>query len=166
MPKLPIKSPMMGFEKSKAWTTNYNNERVTCVIGDKTCCFRSKLEHNWARWLQFQKSQGMINNWAFEQTRFEFRDELTGPKVFLVDFDILNNDGTFEYHECKGWLQGRDVSKFRRVAKYRPEVKISLVMIGKRKRDANRLRIISKYAHRIIYAPDVLGKMKGILNLI
>ena len=142
---------------------DYHNEPTTAVIDGKTYKFRSKLEYNWAMYLQFQKESDLILDWRYEQTKFLFPDETIGAKQFLVDFDILNKDWTLEYHETKGWLQGKDVTKFKRVAKYRPEVKIVLIMSGKAKKDANRLRQIAKYAERIIYAPDIFRQIKGLV---
>ncbi len=145
---------------------DYHNQSTEAMIGGKEYSFRSKLERNWAAYLQFLKESHEIYDWRYEQTTFLFPDEMRSAKQFLVDFDILNNDWTLEYHETKGWLQGRDVTKFQRVAKYRPEVKITLVMSGKAKKDANRLRQIKKYAERIIFAPDIFRQIKGVVNLI
>ncbi len=156
----------LGFEKSKRLVINYNNTRVTATIGGKLCKFRSKLEHNYALYLQFLKEQGEIKDWNFEQMNFIFKDEIKGAKSFLVDFDVLNNDGTFEHHETKGWLKGVDVTKFRRVAKYWPEAKLTLIMSGKKSKDQNRLRMMAKYSERIIFAPDLFGPLKGFLNFI
>ncbi len=147
-------------------TINYNNQWTDAVIGGKTYKFRSKLECRWAQYLQFLKESDVILDWRYEQTTFFFPNETIGAKKFLVDFDILNKDWTLEYHETKGWLQGKDVTKFKRVAKYRPEVKIVLIMSGKAKKDANRLRQIDKYADRIIFAPEIFRQIKGVVNLI
>lgn len=145
---------------------DYNNQPTPDTIGGKTYNFRSKLERNWPAYLQFLKESREICDWRFEQTTFYFPDETRGAKMFLVDFDILNNDRTLEYHETKGWLQGRDVTKFKRVAQYRPEVKLTLIMCNKRKKDANRLRQIDKYSERIIFAPEIFRQIKGVVNLI
>ena len=145
---------------------DYHNQPQDAMVGGKHYKFRSKLECNWAKYLQFLKESDEIADWRYEQTTFLFPDETRGAKQFLVDFDILNNDWTLEYHETKGWLQGKDVMKFKRVAKYRPEVKIMLIMSGKAKKDANRLRQIGKYAERIIFAPEIFRQIKGIVNLI
>ena len=145
---------------------DYHNEPTEETIGGICYKFRSKLERNWAAYLQFLKESGEILDWRYEQTTFYFRDETIGAKKFLVDFDILNKDWTLEYHETKGWLKGIDVTKFQRVAKYRPEVKIILVMSGKAKKDANRLRQIGKYAERIIFAPEIFRQVKGVVNII
>lgn len=144
--------PRMGFETNKALIIDHHNQRVEEVVGGKPCKFRSKGECRLAHYLELLKLNGHIRDWAYEQTTFTFKDELRGAKVWLVDFDVLNNDGSFEYYEYKGWLKGSDVTKFRRLAKYRPECRVTLVMSGKAGRDANRLRIIAKYAHRITYA--------------
>ncbi len=145
---------------------DFHNQPTQAMIGGNLYKFRSKLECNWAMYLQFLKESGEIYDWRYEQTTFLFPDEMKGAKQFLVDFDILNNDWTLEYHETKGFLQGIDVTKFKRVAKYRPEVKIVLVMSGKAKKDANRLRQIDKYAERIIFAPEIFRQIKGVVNLI
>ena len=145
---------------------DYRNQPAEETIGGQHYTFRSKLERNWAAYLQFLKESDVILDWRFEQTTFLFPDETKGAKQFLVDFDILNKDWTLEYHETKGWLQGKDVTKFKHVAKYRPEVKITLIMSGKAKKDANRLRQISKFADRITYAPDIFRQIKGFVNLI
>lgn len=148
----------MGFEKKKPLVIDYNNKPSTETVGGKTCNFRSDGERKLAIYFQHLKEQKYIRDWAFEQTRFTFPDETRGAKQFLVDFDILNMDHTFEYWEYKGWLRGSDVTKFRRVAKYRPEAKLVLVMSGKAKKDANRLRQISKYAHRIVYWNELVPR--------
>ena len=145
---------------------DFHNQPTQAMIGGNKYKFRSKLECNWAMYLQFLKESDVILDWRYEQTTFLFPDEMRGAKQFLVDFDILNKDWTLEYHETKGWLQGKDVTKFKLVAKYRPEVKITLVMSGKAKKDANRLRQIGKYAERILYAPDIFRQIKGVVNLI
>jgi hypothetical protein len=164
--RIPLKmAQRMGFEPDKRLVIDYGNTRITETVGGKLCHFRSLLECNWAYYLQWLKEHDQIKDWAFEQTTFVFRDETRGAKQFLVDFDVLNNDGTFEYHETKGWLRGTDVTKFQRLAKYRPEVKITLVMSGKAKKDANRIRQIEKYTFRTaIYAPDIFKQLKGIIQ--
>ncbi|KKM75827.1 hypothetical protein LCGC14_1386370 [marine sediment metagenome] len=156
----------MGFETQKRLIIDHHNVPTEDTIGGKHYKFRSKLERNWAAYLQFLKESDEIYDWRFEQTRFTFPDEIRGVKEFLVDFDILHNDWTLEYYETKGWLQGRDVTKFKRVVKYRPEIKIVLVMATKQKKDASRIRQISKYAERVIYAPDIFRQVKGVVNLI
>jgi len=161
------KKVMMGFEPIRI-NRKMGNVPTKATIGGKFCCFRSKLEHNFALYLQFLKEQGEIKDWLFEKTMFVFKDEIKGAKQFLVDFDVLNNDGSFEYFETKGWLQGSDVTKFRRLQKYRPEVKITLVMLAKSNKQGiqNRLRQMDKYTERIMYWTDIAKQLKGFLRFI
>lgn len=161
---LKITKQMMGFETNKKLVIDHNNTRITETVGGKECHFRSLLECNFAYYLEFLKEHKQIRDWAFEQTTFTFKDEVKGAKQFLVDFDVLNNDGTFEYYETKGWLKGSDVTKFKRVNQYRPEAKITLVMSGRNKKDAGRIRMIEKYASRVIYAPDLFKTVRGVIK--
>jgi hypothetical protein len=146
---------MMGFETDKQLVIDHHNQRVTETIGGKTHNFRSKGESRMARYLELLKTSGLIQDWLYEKTTFIFQEEIRGAKMWLVDFDVLNLDGSFEYYEYKGWLKSIDVTKFRRLAQYRPECKVTLVMSGKAKKDANRLRQVAKYAHRITYASEL-----------
>ena len=150
----------MGFEKNRRLVRVFNNQRSTETIGGKTCHFRSKGEVRMARYFEILKTAGHIKDWAYEQTTFTFPDEIKGVKIWLVDFDVINPDGSFEYFEYKGHPEGKDVTKFRRLAQYRPDAKVTLVMSGRNKKHANRLRIISKYAYRITYAAELF---KGIV---
>ncbi len=159
---------MMGFEKSKTLHQNYNNQRVDAVIGGRSCRFRSKGEHNLAVYLQFLKEQEQIHEWEFETPvcQFYFKYEVRGVKEWLIDFAVTMPGGEFVFWEYKGWLQGRDVTKFRRFAEYNSDLKVILVMSGKAKKDANRLRMVRKYAYRIMYATDLFKPVRGILGFI
>jgi hypothetical protein len=150
---------MMGFETDKRLVIDHHNQRVTEVVGGKLCKFRSKGESRLAHYFELLKAGGLIKDWLYEKTTFIFREEIRGAKVWLVDFDVLNLDGSFEYYEYKGWLKSIDVTKFRRLAQYRPECRVTLVMSGKAGRDANRLRQVAKYAHRITFANELFRGM-------
>ena len=120
------KSPKMGFEKNRRFTKEYKNIRVEARIDDKDCKFRSKLEHAFAKHLDLRKQGGLIRDFAFEQTTFRF------PGFsWLIDFDVLNNDGTFEYFECKGHLEADTKRKIKALAETRPEVKVTMVFQDK-----------------------------------
>ena len=154
-------SERMGFEKNRRLVMDFKNQRVTATIGGKTCNFRSKLEYRWALYLQWQVEQGLIKDWWYEQTTFRFTDEIAGALKYLIDFDIRNNDDSFYYQECKGYLSARDRSKFRKVAKYYPETIIDLVVMQPKAIPANNRRIVLKYCRRIIDA-SVIFRQLGI----
>ncbi len=165
---------MMGME-SQTLHQNYNNQRVNAVIGGQVCHFRSKGEHNLALYFEFLKEQGEILDWVHEagenqmmscQMYFDLPLKAKGTRSWLIDFAVEMPDGEIVFWEYKGWLDGGDVTKFRRFAKYYPDDKVILVMSGKAKKDANRLRMVRKYAYRILYAADLFRPVRGILGFI
>lgn len=154
----------MGYEKTRL-IRDFNNKRMTATIGGKTYNFRSQLEYNWALYCQFRKEQGLIKDWFYEQTTFRFNDEKCGAVKYLVDFDIRNNDDTFHYEECKGYLSARDRSKFRKVQKYYPQTKIHLVLQSIPKKETNSIRIAKKYVERIIDSREIFKQIKSCVAL-
>ena len=90
---------------------NFNNEPQYVVIDGRQFHFRSKLEYRWALYLQLLKNAGEIQDWFFEETEFVFEGETRGAKVWLMDFDVLTTEDKWEYYECKGWPEGRDITK-------------------------------------------------------
>lgn len=155
----------MGFEENRVLHREFNNQRITATVGGKACNFRSKLEYNWALYCQFRKDQGLIKDWWFEQTTFRFTDVKAGAVKYLIDFDIRNNDDTFHYEECKGYMSGRDTDKFRKVQKYYPDTIIHLAMQNVPKKETDRIRIARKYVNRIISAREIFSQIKGFVDL-
>lgn len=92
-----------------------------------TTWFRSKMEANYALYLDFLIKQKAIKDWEYEPDAFFFEKIKSGTKKYIPDFKITKIDGSVEYHECKGLMQQKDVTKQRRMAKYYPD--ISLVLI-------------------------------------
>lgn len=88
---------------------------------------RSRWEANWARYLNWLKGLGEIQEWAYEPDTFEFVGIRKGTRFYTPDFRVINKDGSKEYHEVKGWLTGIGKTKLKRMAKYHPDVKIVLV---------------------------------------
>lgn len=126
----------MGFEK-KHFQKEYNNTWVHDCIGGKEYSFRSKGEHKVAQYLELLKQSGNIKDWAFEQTKFCFPSEQDPVRTWLVDFDVLENDGSFYYIEFKGHVEPDVKRKLLLLAKYRPEVKVDMVFY--KKSDAKKL---------------------------
>lgn len=128
----------MGFGADRTFRKSYRNRPETATIGGKTCHFRSQLEIKAANYLELLKTGGHIKDWAYEQTRFEFPDD-----KWLIDFDVLENDGNFYYVECKGHFEARDRRKLKLLFKYKPEVKI--LYIFENNSDRNKIKTASKY---------------------
>ena len=89
--------------------------------------FRSKWEANYALFLDFLVSKGEIEKWEFEPDVFVFDQIQFGTRSYCPDFKVFNKNGSFEYHEVKGYMDSKSKTKLKRMAKYYPEVKIILV---------------------------------------
>lgn len=92
-----------------------------------TMYFRSKWEANYALFLDFLVKKNEIKNWEYEADVFIFEKIQFGTRSYRPDFKVFNLDESFEYHEVKGYMDGKSKTKLRRMAKYYPEVKIILV---------------------------------------
>lgn len=130
---------MMGFETNRRFVKEYNNQWVHTIIGGKEYNFRSKAEHKLARYLQLLKDSGYIKDWRYEQTKFCFPSEQDPVRTWLVDFDVLNNDGSFYYVEYKGHVEPDTKRKLLLLSQYRPEVELDMVFGNKK--DMKRLGV-------------------------
>ena len=71
--------------------------------------------------------QGEIKDWEYEADVFIFDQIKFGTRSYRPDFKIWNNNGIFEYHEIKGYMDSKSKTKLKRMAKYYPQVKLILV---------------------------------------
>lgn len=96
-------------------------------IGGKRKYFRSRWEANYARYLQWLKDQKQIIDWEHEAKVFWFEGIKRGCVSFLPDFQITENSGTIVYHEVKGWMDDRSITKIRRMGIYFPDVSLTII---------------------------------------
>lgn len=96
-------------------------------IGGIRKYFRSKWEANYAYYLEWLKSKGVILDWKHEPTTFWFEGVKRGCVSYLPDFLVTENNGSETYHEVKGWMDDRSKTKIRRMAKYHPKVKLIVI---------------------------------------
>jgi hypothetical protein len=142
----------MGFEPHRTIQFDFNNKAGWHTVGGREIYFRSLFEWRFAEYLEMLKLGKAIKDWAFEQTTFTFPDD-----KYLVDFDQLNNDGTFEYYECKGHWDARAKRKIQLLNKYRPEVQITLVFQSKRD-----MKKVSKKLASMCKRTCVFSKIRGL----
>ena len=90
---------------------------------------RSSWEANYARYLNWLIGIKQIDSWEYEPDTFEFTTIRRGSRFYTPDFKVIGNDGLVEYHEVKGYMDGRSATKLKRMAKYYPDIKI--IVIGK-----------------------------------
>jgi hypothetical protein len=83
--------------------------------------FRSIWEANYARFMNYLNIK-----WEYETKTFWFEKIKRGTRSYTPDFYLPDSN---EYHEVKGWMDPKSLTKLKRMAKYYPDVKI--VIIGK-----------------------------------
>ena len=88
--------------------------------------FRSKLEADYALYLDFLVKQKDIKRWEYEAKNFEFPVK-HGTTQYKPDFQITENSGTIHYEETKGRMDSRSKTKLRRMARYFPDIKVILI---------------------------------------
>jgi hypothetical protein len=96
-------------------------------IGGVKKYYRSKWEANYARYLEWLKTKGVIESWLHEPDTFWFDGIKRGCRSYLPDFKVTEKGGKIAYHEVKGWMDDKSKTKIKRMAKYHP--KITLIVI-------------------------------------
>lgn len=106
-------------------------------VGGQKFFARSRWEANYARYLQWEKESGTIQNWEHEPQTFWFEKIKRGVRSYLPDFRVTMVDGNIEWHEVKGWMDARSKTKIKRMAKYYPE-EVLKIIDGSWFKDANK----------------------------
>lgn len=96
-------------------------------VGGKRRYFRSLWEANYARYLEFLKTNNQIIDWEHEPKTFWFEDVKRGCMSYLPDFCVTGNDGREIYHEVKGWMDVRSMTKIERMKEYYPSVPLVVI---------------------------------------
>ena len=89
--------------------------------------FRSRWEANYARYLNLLMKMGVVEKWEFESQTFWFDGIKRGVMSYLPDFKVWYKNSPPVFVEIKGWVQAKDRTKWKRMAKYHPTVKLEIV---------------------------------------
>jgi hypothetical protein len=95
-------------------------------IGDQEIFARSLWESNYAYYLEWLRANGAIQSWQHEPETFWFEGIKRGVCSYLPDFKVVENNGDVVYHEVKGWMDKKSITKLKRMKKYHPTVKMFL----------------------------------------
>jgi len=125
--KLP-KNMMFGANSQFGCYANIQRGDYECSKG--SVYFRSKWEANYALFLDYLVEKGEIKSWEYEADVFMFEEIKLGTRSYRPDFKVFNDNGSFEYHEVKGYMDSKSKTKLKRMAKYYPEVKLILIDSG------------------------------------
>jgi hypothetical protein len=96
-------------------------------INGKDIFFRSSWEANYALYLDFLIKAKQIKKWEYEIDTFWFEKIKRGIRSYKPDFKIFNNNGSIEYHEVKGYMDKKSITKIKRMAKYYPKIKLIVI---------------------------------------
>lgn len=90
--------------------------------------FRSAWEANYARYLNLMMKLKVVQSWEFEPETFWFDGVKRGAVSYKPDFKVYyRGDEKPEYVEVKGWEVAKDRTKWRRMKKYHPQIKLVIV---------------------------------------
>lgn len=107
--------------------TNVTFKQSWRDIGGKRIFARSAWEANIARYLEFLKSGGYIQEWTHEEECFWFESIKRGVRSYLPDFKVTELDGSVCYWEVKGYFDAKSKTKIKRFKKYYPQHKLRLI---------------------------------------
>lgn len=96
------------------------------TIGGKEYFFRSKWEMNYASYLEWLLQSNAIDSWQYEVDTFWFEKIKRGVRSYTPDFKVVKK-GLVEYHEVKGYMNPKSITKLKRMRIYYPEVKMVLI---------------------------------------
>ena len=96
------------------------------VIGKRRIYLRSRWEVNYAHYLELLLTAGEISAWDYEPDTFWFDRIKRGTTNYTPDFKVTYPDGRVEYHEIKGWMDPRSLTKLKRMRIHHPEITMVL----------------------------------------
>jgi hypothetical protein len=96
-------------------------------IGGVRKYYRSRWEANYAYYLQWLKENNQIKDWKHEPKTFWFDNIKRGTVSYLPDFWVQELNDDESYHEVKGWMDSRSITKIKRMAKYHPNIKLIVI---------------------------------------
>ena len=114
------------------------------VIGGKRNFYRSKWEYRYALYLQLLKEQNHIKDWVHEPRTFYFDGIKRGTNNYKPDFMVTFPSGKQEYFEIKGYETSKDLTKYRRMAKYHPDIVLNVIKGDWFKKNSSTLKKIIK----------------------
>lgn len=110
-------------------------------IGDKIFYAKSLWEANYARYLEWQKQQGMISDWFYEPHIFFFEKIKSGTRVYTPDFYVLTKENSY-WVEVKGFYDSKSLTKIKRFRKYFSDKDLRLVDVKWFKVNTSKMKLI------------------------
>jgi hypothetical protein len=77
--------------------------------------------------MKLLESDDRVVSWEYEKHTFWFEAIRRGVRSYTPDFRVAYPDGHYEWHEVKGWMDGRSKTALARMAKYHPQETLILI---------------------------------------
>jgi hypothetical protein len=107
---------------------NYSNRKSGRRADLNDQYFRSSWEANYARYLNLLIKLRLVEEWAYEPETFWFEGIKRGVTNYRPDFRVVyRGDHKPEYVEIKGHIVAKDHTKWRRMKKYHPAIKLVII---------------------------------------
>ena len=157
----------LGFNEGPLKRTKFGNEPVDLYFPDKgNVHFKSKLEGNWALYLQFLKEQKHIIEWQYEPEILTFEGETQAPVRWIPDFYVTELDESETIHECKGKMTGQVNSKARK-CRARWDNDLWLIFSSIPTKSAANMNNARKHFARIVGADkEIFRGLRGLINFV
>jgi hypothetical protein len=96
-------------------------------IDGKKMYLKSLWEKRYCLYLSFMKKHGHIVDYWYEPDTFWFDGIKRGTNNYTPDWKVQFPSGATEYFEVKGYETPKDRTKYKRMEKYHPNIKLSVV---------------------------------------
>lgn len=116
----------------------------TLTIGGKTHYFKSSYEIQYAYWLESLRLKGKIKDWFYELDTFWFDGVKRGCVSYKPDFKIIDLQGGLNYVEVKGYMDSKSATKIKRMGKYHPDIRLTVLEADWFKRNREQLDIVTR----------------------
>lgn len=111
----------------KAPITQYRRCGRWVQFGDRRVYLRSNWEVKFAEYLEMLKKGGAIKSWEYEPKTFWFMEIKRGVRSYKPDFMVVDNGDKVTWYEVKGFMDGRSVTKLKRMKKYYPDEQVRVI---------------------------------------
>lgn len=89
---------------------------------------RSSWEANYCRYLNLLMKMGVVEEWSYEPETFWFKGVKRGTNSYKPDFRVkYKGDPKIEYVEIKGHETAKDRTKWKRMKKYYPDIRLQVI---------------------------------------
>jgi len=113
-------------------------------VDGKRMFLKSMWEKLYCGYLHYLKKGGQIKDYWYESETFWFEGVKRGIVSYKPDFKVEHMNGVVEYIEIKGYETSQDRTKWKRMAKYHPDVRLRVVGKDFFKNNSPKLKVLIK----------------------